>query len=269
MKKSLLTIAAMSVVTVYAQEHEHDLSCEAQHPKRLSVYENGIATNKSALKLKSFTDETYQQLQLAAPDNGSKLTEGFDYFPAPMFLDESYKSNTAGHKVEQYLHKGINASLGGTTFQQLDCTEIHDAYDITYPGTGITYHYSNTYFHFRNNEGTDLATLSYIKRSRGSLFTESSNLKIYVAATGIPSLQVFPNPAREVIQARIAITKEGVYSLQVFDLSGRVVMTPAQNKFFSSGTHNLAVPTGNLSGHYYITLTGKTHTTTQSITVTK
>lgn len=269
MKKSLLTIAAMSVVTVYAQEHEHDLSCEAKHPKILSHHEKGIATNQSALKLKSFTDETYKQLLLATPDNGSKLTEGFDYFSAPMFLDDSHKSNTAGHKVEQYAHKGIKASLGGTTFEQLDCTEIHDEYDITYPATGITYHYNNVYFHFRNNDGTDLATLSYIKRSRGAIFTESANLKMYEAAIDIPSLQAFPNPASDFIQARLGIAKEGVYSLQVYDLTGRVVLEPAKNKFFSSGTHNLSVPTGNISGHYYITLTGKTHTITQPITITK
>ncbi|OJV54427.1 MAG: hypothetical protein BGO31_09690 [Bacteroidetes bacterium 43-16] len=269
MKKSLLTIAAMSVVTVYAQEHEHDNSCEAQHPKLLSVYEKGIATNQSELKLKSFTDEAYKQLQPATPDNGSKLTEGFDYFPAAMFLEQSSESNTAGHKIEQYVHKGVKASLGGTTFEQLDCTEIHDEYEITYPGTGITYLYSNVYFHFRNKEGADLATLSYIKRSRGTLFTESSNLKMYNAATGIPSLQVFPNPAHDFIQARLSIAREGIYSLQVYDLSGRVVLEPVKNKFFGSGTYTLSAPTGNLSGHYYLTLTGKAHTTTQSITITK
>lgn len=269
MKKSLLTIAAMTAVTVYAQEHEHDQRCEAQHPKLLTVFEQGIAMTQSELKLKNFTDETYKQQQLVTPENGSKLTEGFDYFSAPIFLDESYKRNTTGHKVEQYFHKGIKASLGGTTFDQLDCTEIHDEYDITYPGTGITYHYSNVYFHFKNKEGADLATLNYVKRSRGSLFTEFSNLKMHAAATGIPSLQAFPNPARDYIQTRLDIKEEGVYNLEVYDLTGRIVLTPAKNKFFSSGTHNLSVPTGNLSGHYYITLSGKTHTTTQSITITK
>lgn len=269
MKKSLLTIAAMSVVTVYAQEHEHDLSCEAQHPKLLSIYEKGIAENKSALKQKSFTDETYKQQQLETPGNGSKLTEGFDYFPATMFLEKSSQNNTAGHKTEQYFHKGIKASLGGTTSEQLDCTEIHDEYDITHAGTGITYHYNNIYFHFRNNEGADLATLTYVKRSRGSLYTESSSLKMYEAANGIPSLAVFPNPARDFIQARLSIAKEGIYSLQVYDLSGRIVLEPVKNKFFGSGTHTLSTATGNLSGHYYITLTGEKHTTTQSITITK
>ncbi|GEM_PF-2556824 len=269
MKKSLLTIAAMSVVTVYAQEHEHDLSCEAKHPEILSHHEKGIATIKSELKLKSFTEDAYKQLQLAVPDNGSKLTEGFDYFSAPMFLDDLHKSNTAGHKVEQFVHKGVKTLLNGTTFEQLDCTEIHDEYDITYPGTGITYHYNNVYFHFRKNDGTDLATLSYVKRSRGSLFTESSSLKMYEAATGIPSLQVFPNPATDVIQARLDIAKEGIYSLQVYDLTGRIVLEPVKNKFFGSGTHTLSTATGNLSGHYYITLTGEKHTTTQSVTITK
>lgn len=269
MKKSIITLAAMSVVTVYAQEHEHDHSCEARHPKLLSHSEHSIAAIKSELQLNKFTDEAYKQLQLATPDNGSKLTEGFDYFSAPMFLNESYKNNTAGHKVAQFSHKGIKASLGGTTFEQLDCTEIHDEYDLTYPGTGITYHYNNIYFHFRNKEGADLATLSYIKRSRGALFTESSNMKMYEAATNIPSLQVFPNPARDFIQASLSIAKEGTYSLRVYDLSGRIVQEPAKNKFFSNGNHKLSVPTSNLSGHYYITLEGKNHTITQAITITK
>ncbi|MEW6772877.1 MAG: T9SS type A sorting domain-containing protein [Bacteroidota bacterium] len=50
---------------------------------------------------------------------------------------------------------------------------------------------------------------------------------------------IFPNPSKDIINFNIQTEKDDYYTIQIFDLTGRLLFTPFENIFLNSGENNL------------------------------
>jgi len=87
----------------------------------------------------------------------------------------------------------------------------------------------------------------------------------YISTTGIPetdtgkeqksALQLFPNPASEIVNIRIELPEEGLTRLNVYDSRGMLIETIMNNEL-SRGRHDLRwdISGKNLSGLYFVQL---------------
>lgn len=50
---------------------------------------------------------------------------------------------------------------------------------------------------------------------------------------------IFPNPSKDIINFNIQSEKDDYYTIQIFDLTGRLLFTPFENIFLNSGENNL------------------------------
>lgn len=253
MKKVLFLSFVFAAFTSRAQEEE---ACEGHHSNMfVSMYEKDLSKLKSELLSGAPSSEKRDMLPMITSGNEPK--QYFDYFPAQMFLDEkSPASAVENHKIEKHLFSGITTSLNGISYDNLDCTEIKDKYSITHPITGIIYHYENEYFHFRDRSGQEIATLIYIKRSIGSLVTESRFLKSYTDKSNSAALHIYPNPAKDVLNIKMQINYEGKYNIYIKDWAGKRIMQPVQNQFFAKGEQQASFGLNLLPGNYYVVLAG-------------
>jgi hypothetical protein len=79
----------------------------------------------------------------------------------------------------------------------------------------------------------------------------NSNLKIGVLAGSSGKCQLFPNPSNGTAQIQVTLTESTKISVQIMDLSGRLVQS--MNLLQTAGTHNLELP-NIASGQYLIRL---------------
>ena len=77
----------------------------------------------------------------------------------------------------------------------------------------------------------------------------------------------FPNPANDVANINYNINESGTVTVEVFDLSGRVIERSAEN--ISAGNHNFLISVKNfVAGNYYYTIrTSKSQLTSKFIVV--
>jgi trimeric autotransporter adhesin len=78
----------------------------------------------------------------------------------------------------------------------------------------------------------------------------------------------FPNPARRQSMLRLSLPHESVVTMRVFDVQGRVVLTPVENMRLAAGTHDLEVRVEGLpTGAYWCRVSDGTHSATRPILV--
>jgi len=251
MKKSLLTVAAMSFVTVYAQEPE--AACVSRKPMEISTTMAEIDRLRSLLQ--NSPHQQPPELFSAPVDNsGYRPIEKLEYFPAGLFLDDiAHLPELATHQYSKQEYFDITLQLDGISYKHLTCTEIYDEYDMEAPASGIGYHYRNRYFHYRDSDLRDIATVIYIRRATGSLASESRIVKSYLEEAP-SSFAVFPNPAGRQISVTFNVLQQGRHDLYLTDLAGRKVSGLLNNKFLAAGRQQCSFDIDLPPGQYYMTI---------------
>ena len=75
----------------------------------------------------------------------------------------------------------------------------------------------------------------------------------YPSANGLTLMGAYPNPANDFTNIKYHINTPGVVSVEVFDLTGRVIQHSSEK--FSSGDHDIKLSVRDLaSGNYYYTI---------------
>ncbi len=71
----------------------------------------------------------------------------------------------------------------------------------------------------------------------------------------IGSVALYPNPAKEIVTIRVNTQNAGVISANVYDVTGKLVMSPVQNQAVINGENNFSFNTADLqNGIYFVTL---------------
>ena len=100
-------------------------------------------------------------------------------------------------------------------------------------------------------------------------FDAITGLQIIESANEISLEQNFPNPVRGTTQIGFKIRTSGKVSITVYDMYGRVVLTPIVNQYFAYGRHEFTINVTDdfASGMYYYQLSSEKESITRKMIV--
>jgi hypothetical protein len=104
----------------------------------------------------------------------------------------------------------------------------------------------------------------------------AGNINFTPSANGIESntflansMNLFPNPANENTTLKFTLEEASAVTLNIYDMTGKLVQAVANNDQLLAGDHSIAVETASLpAGVYFMTLTSGELSVTRRLTVT-
>jgi len=86
----------------------------------------------------------------------------------------------------------------------------------------------------------------------------------------IGSVSLYPNPAKENVVIRVNTQNAGTISANVYDITGKLVLSPVQNETLLNGENNFSFNTSELqNGVYFVTLNNANGKETVKLIVNK
>lgn len=90
------------------------------------------------------------------------------------------------------------------------------------------------------------------------------------AKSEIGSVALYPNPAKENVAIRVNTQNAGTISANVYDITGKLVLSPVQNQMLLNGENNFSFNTSELqNGVYFVTLSNANGKETVKLIVNK
>lgn len=219
-----------------------------------------VATNTAGTRIIELRNSGGQVLQSATvniPTGTSVVTLNFSLTPGTNY---QLGTNTANNNTQfGFNSPALVRTQSGATFPYNDASNF---VSITsgHNGTNLT---PNTYYYFYNwvvQEPTTVCTSS------------RTPVTVYFSAVGIEettvanSLNIYPNPASEVINIEFMLQQTAEVFMHISDITGRVVFT--QNFGTLSGKVNRTMDINTLAkGAYNLTLTINNKTYTKTILI--
>gem|GEM_PF-2060426 len=254
MKIKFMLLALLPAGPLFAQEihHPHD---EDNEPLQVRIYQEEVKQLQRTMLGSSLLP--HNSLQLRSSAEGPDMPQAYlDYFPAALFLRNEVGNGAnapASHEYSIRTYRKASLMLDGVSYTDLDCHEISDQYRITNKA-GIEYQYHNTYFHYTDPAGNDVATLIYIESTAGFLRSEKKLVKKAMQQVLTAGLDIVPNPASGAVKLQLRIAQPGMYSVSITDINGRVVYRPLTSQMLQAGTQHISLNPVLAPGTYFVSL---------------
>lgn len=90
------------------------------------------------------------------------------------------------------------------------------------------------------NPCSNASNYSYIYVNNGGMkLLQNTNNTELLNDNNKFKVNIFPNPSKDIINFNIQTEKDDYYTIQIFDLTGRLLFTPFENMFLNTGENNL------------------------------
>jgi hypothetical protein len=163
-----------------------------------------------------------------------------------------------------YVARGIYPSPTGAAGSLPMMMTSATSYSYTFPAVTI----SST-----SNINQMYAVVMLINNADGSVLNTNNikltNVSIKETVVGVNDVDVYPNPANEVVTTKFSLTEQSNVSIEIVDMLGKVVKTVA-NKSLTAGTYEVPTNIAELaSGVYLVKITTDNGTTTERLSIAK
>jgi hypothetical protein len=96
-----------------------------------------------------------------------------------------------------------------------------------------------------------------------------TNVSVKEATVGVNSIDVYPNPATDVVTTKFSLTEQSNVAIEIVDMLGKVVKTVA-NKSLTAGTYEVPTNVAELaSGIYLVKITTDNGSITERLSIAK
>ncbi|MCC6187140.1 MAG: T9SS type A sorting domain-containing protein [Chitinophagaceae bacterium] len=96
-----------------------------------------------------------------------------------------------------------------------------------------------------------------------------TNVSIKEAVAGVNNLDVYPNPATDVVTTKFSLTEQSNVAIEIVDMLGKVVKTIA-SKSLTAGTYEVPTSVAELAnGVYLVKVTTDNGSITERIAIAK
>lgn len=142
---------------------------------------------------------------------------------------------------------------------------VEDSY-----GDGINTNYGAGSYTLTTNSGQVYASNGKFGKGEDKYFkTDATLLAVANVAAGISKVSVYPNPTNGLAAASVQLDAASKVSIEVFDITGRVIATVAEQKL-AAGEHIIDLPVSNLaSGLYNVKISTAKGSVTERLSIVK
>ncbi len=165
-----------------------------------------------------------------------------------------------------FVGRGIYPSVGGAAGSLPTAMSASTAYNYTFPSMSIDT--------LAWNAANMKAVVMLVNNADGSVLN-SQNIKVPLrlaindVAAGVTELEIYPNPATDVVNAKFSLTDASSVTVDVLDIMGKTVKTIARQNM-TAGSYQVPVNTASLStGTYMIKITTDKGAVTQRVSIIK
>jgi hypothetical protein len=265
MKIKILLLALLPACQVMAQdiaddEHRHAQVKDAFMEDIKLLEQQGITSAVSKAEVPKLS---------ATREMPEGVKEGFDYFKPELYVNNSIRNMPAASPHTFSIRRSSNVSvvLDDVLYSGLECTLIEDKYSMHYEGYPDDYQFENTIFQYRNAEGKEVATVTYVQRMVSGLMMRYKLISKGAAAITSDRLTIVPNPAGSTFSIDYDIAQKGTYAIRITDLSGRTLYTIQDRHTVEPGRYKRSVSPGLQAGAYLVALQSGAHTLTQKLII--